>query len=57
MNHGGEKMKEEDLGKKDEEDALPLPSYADLRGRQSVRATFRLSEKAIDAISVVSAMA
>jgi len=29
-------------------------SFSDLRGRQSVRATFKLSEKAIDAISVVS---
>ena len=31
-----------------------LPSFADLRGRQSVRATFRLSEKAINAISILS---
>ena len=33
---------------------LPLPSYSDLRGRQSIRATFKLSEKAIDAISIVA---
>ena len=33
---------------------LPQPSSSDLRGRQSVRATFKLSEKAIDAISIVS---
>jgi len=33
---------------------LPQSSFADLRGRQSVRATFRLSEKAIDTISVLS---
>ena len=35
-------------------DGLPLPSSSDLRGRQSVRATFRLSQRAIHAISVVS---
>jgi hypothetical protein len=34
---------------------LPLPSSFDLRGRQSVRATFKLTGKAIDAISVVAA--
>jgi hypothetical protein len=34
--------------------SLPQPSYSDLRGRQSVRATFKLTEKAIDAISVLS---
>lgn len=34
---------------------LPLPSSSDLRGKQSVRATFKLTGKAIDAISVVSA--
>ena len=31
------------------------PSALDLRGRQSVRATFRLSEDGIDAISILSA--
>ena len=31
------------------------PSAMDLRGRQSVRATFRLSEACIDAISILSA--
>ena len=31
------------------------PSTLDLRGRQSVRATFRLSEACIDAISILSA--
>ena len=35
--------------------SLPLPSSSDLRGKQSVRATFKLTGKAIDAISVVSA--
>ncbi len=34
---------------------LPLPSSADLRGRQSVRATFKLSARAIDALSIVAA--
>jgi len=33
---------------------LPEPSSADLRGRQSVRATFKLSERAIEALSIVS---
>jgi hypothetical protein len=33
---------------------LPEPSFAELRGRQSVRATFKLTERAIDAISVLS---
>ena len=34
--------------------SLPEPSPSDLRGRQSVRATFKLSEKAIDTLSIVS---
>ena len=34
--------------------SLPQPSPSELRGRQSVRATFRLSERAIEALSVVS---
>ncbi len=33
---------------------LPEPTSAELRGRQSVRATFRISERAIDALSIVS---
>ena len=33
---------------------LAQPSSSQLRGRQSVRATFRLSEKAIDAISILA---
>ena len=36
------------------ETGLPQPSSADLRGKQSVRATFRLTAQAIDAISVVA---
>ena len=34
--------------------ALPHPSSSALRGRQSVRATFKLTEKAINTISIVS---
>jgi hypothetical protein len=34
--------------------ALPKPSSRDLRGRQSVRATFKLSAQAIDILSIVS---
>ncbi len=37
-----------------EEITLPLPSSADLRGRQSVRATFKLSVRAIDVLSIVA---
>ncbi len=36
------------------DDALPQPSSRDLRGRQSVRATFKLSSKAIETMSAVS---
>lgn len=34
--------------------SLPLPSSSALRGRQSVRATFKLTEKAIHAIHIVA---
>ena len=34
---------------------LSLPTCSDLRGRQSIRATFKLSEKSIETISVVAA--
>ena len=37
-----------------DDDILPRTSSADLRGRQSVRATFKLSERAIEAMSVVA---
>ena len=40
--------------KKNTDKLPPQPSFADLRGKQSVRATFKLSEKAISAISVLS---
>lgn len=33
---------------------LPRPSSSDLRGKQSVRATFKLTERAIDTISIVA---
>ncbi len=36
------------------DDILPRPSSEDLRGRQSVRATFRLSARAIEAMSIVA---
>jgi predicted DNA-binding protein YlxM (UPF0122 family) len=35
-------------------DDLPQPSPQDLRGRQSVRATFKLSARAIETMSIVS---
>jgi len=38
----------------DGDDGLPQPSPQDLRGRQSVRATFKLSARAIEAMSIVS---
>jgi len=34
--------------------SLTLPSSSDLRGRQSVRATFKLSERAISTMSILS---
>ena len=37
-----------------DDDILPRTSSADLRGRQSVRATFKLSERAIAAMSIVA---
>ena len=37
-----------------DDDILPRPTPEDLRGRQSVRATFKLSAKAIEAMSIVS---
>ena len=36
------------------EDNIPRTSTADLRGKQSVRATFKLSERAIEAMSIVA---
>jgi hypothetical protein len=37
-----------------DEDILPRPTPKDLRGRQSVRATFKLSAKAIETMSIVA---
>jgi len=39
----------------DPDQGMVIPSLSELRGRQSVRATFRLSGKAIEAISVAAA--
>jgi hypothetical protein len=39
---------------RDKDMSLTMPSSSDLRSRQSVRATFRLSEKAIDTLSIVA---
>ena len=36
------------------EDIIPRTSSADLRGKQSVRATFKLSARAIEAMSIVA---
>ncbi|MDY6879424.1 MAG: hypothetical protein V2J25_06890 [Desulfatiglans sp.] len=44
----------EEKNKRDNKTCVPLPCSSDLRGRQSVRATFRLTGKAINAISIVS---
>jgi uncharacterized membrane protein YccC len=48
-------MKKNKYNQKDTEIYIPKPTTLDLRGRQSVRATFRLSEACIDAISILSA--
>lgn len=47
-------MKKNNKDESFEELNLPLPSSADLRGRQSVRATFKLSSQAIDVLSIVA---
>ena len=48
-------MKNKDKNQIDISLSLSKPSALDLRGRQSVRATFRLSEDCIDAISILAA--
>ena len=48
-------MKKNKVKQWDIDFSLSNPSAMDLRGRQSVRATFRLSEACIDAITVLSA--
>lgn len=47
-------MADEEETFRQDDDIIPGTSSADLRGRQSVRATFKLSEKAIEAMSVVA---
>ena len=48
-------MEKSKYNQQDIDISLPRPTTLDLRGRQSVRATFRLSEACIDAISILSA--
>ena len=48
-------MKKTEEKQFDMEISVSKPSALDLRGRQSVRATFRLSEACIDAISILAA--
>jgi hypothetical protein len=48
-------MKKEDEPEVENRGSVPLPSSSDLRGRQSVRATFKLTQRAIDTIRVVAA--
>lgn len=47
-------MKKKEEQEQSDRASLPLPSSADLRGKQSVRATFKLTAKAIDAVSIVA---
>jgi len=47
-------MKDENHKNQLHDDMLPQPSSRDLRGRQSVRATFKLTAKAIETMSAVS---
>ncbi|MGB5421508.1 MAG: hypothetical protein WBN03_05070 [Desulfobacterales bacterium] len=47
-------MKDENHKNELHDDMLPQPSSRDLRGRQSVRATFKLTAKAIETMSAVS---
>ena len=47
-------MKKTEYNQTDMDTSVSKFSALDLRGRQSVRATFRLSEDCIDAISILS---
>ena len=47
-------MQDNDDGSWLDDDILPRPTPKDLRGRQSVRATFKLSAKAIETMSIVA---
>ncbi|MBW1780686.1 MAG: hypothetical protein JRL30_08085 [Deltaproteobacteria bacterium] len=48
-------MRKKDRKHMDEDNSLKLPSSSDLRGRQSVRATFKLTERAISSVRIVAA--
>ena len=47
-------MKKDKIKEMADDMSLPQASSLDLRGRQSVRATFKLTEKAIEALSIIS---
>ena len=47
-------MRKSEEKQPDRSDTIPNPSSMDLKGHQSVRATFRLSEACIDTISILS---
>jgi len=47
-------MQDDEDGAWMDDDILPRPTPKDLRGRQSVRATFKLSAKAIETMSIVA---
>jgi hypothetical protein len=47
-------MQDDDDSRMIDEDILPQTTPEDLRGRQSVRATFKLSAKAIEAMTIVA---
>lgn len=47
-------MKEKDSQDPNNSLSLPRPSSKDLRGKQSVRATFRLSKRAVETISILA---
>jgi hypothetical protein len=47
-------MADEKNTSRQDDDIISRTSSADLRGRQSVRATFKLSERAIEAMSIVA---
>jgi hypothetical protein len=49
-----QKMEDDENNSWMDNDNIPQPSPKDLRGRQSVRATFKLSARAIEAMSIVS---
>ena len=51
---GNRKMDSKDRPYGGGDGSLPLPSSSELRGRQSVRATFRLTEQAINTVSIVA---